>query len=209
MWKYAVAATLAASLLILPACAPKLDPQESCNFVQNGSLQRVSWKKGLPVRLYIHESVASQEYINAIHQAAEEWNLTMGMQAIVIEASKVGGPNVAKKDGYSMIYMQNTWDADKPTEQARTTIYWTGSRITEADVRINAKNFKFFTGTEPNHSAVHLPSLMVHELGHVLGLAHRAEHGSVMVTTLFSGEIRPRDGQIPEIDKESLRCEYN
>lgn len=206
-WKKTAVAGLAAfSVLFLAACARQMDPEPSCNFVQNGALQRVSWKDDLPLKLYIHESIQRQDFIDAIRNAAQQWNEALGRNAVIIEASRVGGPLNARRDGYSMVYLYSQWDADKPTEQARTTIHWSGDKIYEADIRFNDKNFDFFTDeTGRNFGGVHLESLALHEIGHALGLAHTAQSGSVMVTTLGSGQVRDK---VADIDKTSLTCEY-
>jgi hypothetical protein len=53
---------LAVLLLGAQACSRKLDPQDSCNFVQNPDLQRIAWKTEKPVKLYVHKSVPREAY---------------------------------------------------------------------------------------------------------------------------------------------------
>ncbi|MBK7843247.1 MAG: matrixin family metalloprotease [Bdellovibrionales bacterium] len=105
-----------------------------------------------------------------------------------------------------MIYWLRQWESDRRTEQARTTVYWTGSRIYEADIRVNAQNFLFYNGDGSEiFSGVDLVSLMVHEFGHVLGLSHNEAAASVMATTLASGTLR----RVPsKTDLDSIHCEY-
>lgn len=191
---------------LMQACSRPLPPQESCNFVQNPESQRVSWKQHLPLRLYVHRSVPPEAYA-AIERAVAEYNSDLGggREIFKIEARGVSGDLDPKKDGYSTIYWFDAWDPNKPTEQARTTIYWSGTEIFEADVRINASNFHYNYGTETNFSDVDLDSLLVHELGHALGLAHNVTHGSVMNITLDNGQVRRKLG---EVDMASLKCEY-
>ncbi|NJL25598.1 MAG: matrixin family metalloprotease [Calothrix sp. SM1_5_4] len=191
----------------IQACSRPLSPQESCNFVQNPELQRVAWKRGLPVRLYLHRSVPAEAYA-AIDRAISEYNLRFakdGREMFKIIARGVSGDLAPKKDGYSMIYWFDSWDPNRKTEQARTTIYWSGNEIFEADIRINGAGFSYYFGSEANFSGLDLDSLLVHELGHVLGLAHNGNHGSVMNTTLNNGQERRKLGTI---DESSLKCEY-
>lgn len=199
-------AALVASAALMQACSRPLPPQQSCNFVQNPELQRVSWHGRLPVRLYLHKSVPSDAY-QAIDRAITEYNATLGggQEVFKVEARGVDGALDPQRDGYSMIYWFDTWDANKPTEQARTTIYWSGSEIFEADMRINAHNFTFNYGTETSFGNVDLDSLVLHELGHVLGLAHNPATGSVMNVTLDNGQVRRKLGNV---DMSSLKCEY-
>lgn len=191
---------------IAVSCTRKINPEESCGFVQNSELQRVSWGRETPIRLYVHQSVPSQ-YYSAITRAINQWNEQAHKELLKIEAWGVTGHNNPVRDGYSIIYWMNTWDADKPNEQARTTIYWTGNQIYEADMRLNAKNFQFYglEATTPTIVGVDLESLVVHELGHVLGLGHVATIGSVMVPSLANGVDRREPGAT---DIQSLKCEY-
>ena len=115
--------------------------------------------------------------------------------------SSTAGP---AQDGISTIYWMEEWDPNRPLEQARTTIFWEDDRIVEADMRLNKKNFSFYTDEFPR-GAVHLESLVVHELGHVLGLKHNEGGGSVMHPILASYTVRDEIGD-PDVD--SLRCEY-
>ena len=72
-------------------------------------------------------------------------------------------------------------------------------------MRVNADTFKYYEGEDTNFTNVDLQSLIVHELGHVLGLAHNATTGSVMNITLEDGQDRRKLGVV---DLASLKCEY-
>ncbi len=193
---------IGASLLI-QACGKDVAPEPSCDFVQNSRLQRVSWK-GQIAKMYIHSSVP-QEYHSVIRSAADVWNSEVGVDVISIE-TVVGGQGKPTQDGYNIIYWMNTWDAKKKSEQARTTIYWKGSHIYEADIRINDKNHNFSLTKNAESGKVDFYSLMVHEMGHVLGLAHiEPEAQSVMHAYLSNGTERR---SLFEKDQSTLKCEY-
>ncbi len=192
--------------LLTQACSRPQSPEVPCNFVQNPEQQRVSWKKRGPVKLYLHESVPVSAYA-AIDRAVAEYNVRLGggHEIFKIIARGASGDLNPRKDGYSMLYWFNTWDPSRSTEQARTTIYWSGTEIFEADIRINAADFSYHLGENSDFAGVDLTSLVVHELGHVLGLGHNVSHGSVMNITLDHGQDRRKLG---DEDLASLKCEY-
>lgn len=188
----------------LQACAVKPAPESSCNFVQNSEQQRVSWGSQVPVVLFVDSSVPN-EYMQDIKSAVEIWNLKVGREVL-----KLGGYVDSKganpaQDGSNIIYYRQTWEADRPFEQARTTVYWAGDRIYEADVRLNAHDFRFSSGLNVAGGQVDMESLLVHEFGHVLGLAHSTTPQSVMARTLPDATIRRA---LSTSDEESIRCEY-
>lgn len=188
----------------LQACAPKYQDEPDCGFVQNVYGERISWQSNVPVTLYIHSSFPSQFY-PALENAIRNWETTMGRPLFRIGAYGItsSGP---RQDGHNVIYWMNTWEANKASEQARTSVYWVQDEIKEADIRINDKNFNFYLDApmlaSPN---VHLESLLIHELGHVLGLKHKDDSYSVMATYLAS--LTPRT-QIGSEDRTNLSCEY-
>ncbi len=205
--KFAAICILSISIALFnQACQRKLPAEASCNFVQNPELQRVSWGSHLPLNLYVHSSVPKTAYA-ALDRAVNEYNVKLGggREIFKIVARGASGALEPKRDGYSMIYWFESWDSTRRSEQARTTIYWTGSEIFEADIRINAANFSYTTGENVNSTEVDLTSLLVHELGHALGLAHTATHGSVMNFSLDEGQDRRK---LSESDLASLKCEY-
>jgi poly(3-hydroxybutyrate) depolymerase len=188
--------------LSLQACGVKPAPEESCNFVQNADMQRVSWGGGTPVVMYIDESVPAV-YRDAVKRAAATWNNDIGREVIKIGGvTKMNGPS---QDGANVIYFLDAWEAERTNEQARTTVYWAGTRIYEADIRVNNRDFNFFWGSDPVSGRVDIESLILHEMGHVLGLGHSVTAKSVMAKSLPSATLR-RD--LSADDLSSIRCEY-
>jgi hypothetical protein len=199
----------------LQGCAPK--PQDDCGFVQNVYGERISWKGEVPVTMYLHESVP-QEHVAVIEAAAATWQDATGKRLInIVTDKRVYGAINPQKDGRNIIYYFNTWETDKKAEQARTSIYWVGDQIKETDMRINAAKdmsgtpyFKYYwnqpgVGTSSVVNAVNIEALVIHEMGHVLGLKHKDTSNSVMATYLANNVDRVN---IPETDRSALQCEY-
>jgi hypothetical protein len=189
--------------LSIQACAPKYKAQDDCHFVQNVYGERISWKKNVPVTLFVHSSFPAK-YMGAIESAMKDWEDRIGHPLFKLGGT-TGGPLEPRQDGASVIYWMSAWEADRASEQARTSVYWVGDEIREADIRINDKNFDFFWNDESSSGKVHIESLLIHELGHVLGLKHNDTSPSVMGTFLASGTKRDK---IPDGDMDALKCEY-
>ena len=198
IWKFFALVLIGFGLI---GCS-KPKSEDSCGFVQNVYGERVSWKENLPVRMWLHTSVPA-EFEPSIRMAAETWNRALGKNAIIIEMQKVGG-SAAGRDGQNVIYFMNQWERDKGSEQGRTSLYWVGDLIQEADIRINDYNYNFY-GSSPMPGHVSMESLALHELGHVLGLKHEDASPSVMATYLRTNQER---NELQQSDSESLKCEY-
>lgn len=201
------------SIFTIQACAPKSQPD--CGFVQNVYGERISWKSDAPVTMQIHTSVP-ESMIPAIQAAAETWEKTAGRKLFnIVTSPRYTGPIVPHQDGVNVIYFMNSWEANMGSEQARTSVYWVGDLIKEADMRINAADFGFYWKGETltkaakseraSSAPVNIEALVLHELGHVLGLKHKDNQGSVMATYLASGDDRTH---LAVADQKDLQCEY-
>ncbi len=194
---------LIVTLIFICACnRPK--SEKDCNFVKNIYGQRVSLGTNMPITLRINKSIPF-EYHDIIYKAAQKWESSLGKHLFNIDPNIDYGPIEPRQDGVSIIYMMNTWESNKTNEQGRTRDYFMGNKIMEADILLNNKNFNFYIDTPLNKDDVHLESLFIHELGHVLGLKHNDTDGSVMRTYLKSSIERI---DITDVDLNSLRCEY-
>lgn len=188
-------------LVLIQACAPKA--QDDCGFIQNVYGERVSWKSSVPITLELHESVPEQ-YLPAIISAVEVWERNAGRKLFNMNlASRVKGPQLPQKDGRNIIYFMNQWEENRLKEQGRTNLYSVGDEIREADIRINSTGkYTFYIDQGPG---VNMEALMIHEVGHLLGLKHRDDGSSVMATYLADNTDRIALGSG---DTASLSCEY-
>ncbi|MGZ3774224.1 MAG: matrixin family metalloprotease [Pseudobdellovibrionaceae bacterium] len=213
MWKWLGTVMVLAFIITIQACAPK--SQQDCGFVQNTYGERIAWKNDVPVTMQIHTSVPDS-MIPAIQAAAETWEKTAGRKLFnIVTSPRYSGPVAPHQDGVNVIYFMTAWEANMSSEQARTSVYWIGDLIKEADLRINAADFGFYwrgqtltQASKANRSSsapVNVEALVLHELGHVLGLKHRDGVGSVMATYLASGDDRVH---LAASDQTDLKCEY-
>lgn len=211
--KWLGTAAVLISILTLQACAPK--SQEDCGFVQNVYGERISWKSDVPVTMYIHASVPDS-MVQAIQVAAETWDKTVGRKIFnIIAYPKLTGPINPHQDGKNVIYLMDNWEANRSSEQGRTSVYWIGDLIKEADIRLNAADFGYYWRGQTlskaskvdrqNSGPVNVEALVLHEMGHVLGLKHKDSDGSVMATYLAAGDDRTN---LAGTDSASLQCEY-
>jgi hypothetical protein len=199
-----IAASLICMSLFTQGCGRHAVNEPACGFVQNVYGERVSWKSTAPVELYVHESFPTSMY-PALENAMKDWEIALGRPVFHIAAYGVQKPAQPAQDGMSVIYWLSAWESNKASEQARTSVYWNGDRIGEADIRLNAKDYRFYLDFPHSYGDVHLESLLVHELGHVLGLKHRDDGGSVMATYLASQTVR---NNIAPVDLSDISCEY-
>lgn len=205
-------------LIIFALCAcergPTLGPaddnylatasQTDCGFVQNSYGQRVSWKKNIPVTLKIHPTFPA-EYEDTLKKAAQHWNDVAGMTLINFAMAEAGSPNKAEKNFISTVHWLQEWPEAQRNLQALTNLYWQGNALYESDVIVDAKYFNFFVDKPVNSNDIHLESLLIHELGHVLGLKHRSTVPSVMWATLQGSAVR---SDLTDADRETIKCEY-
>lgn len=176
--------------------------QEDCGYVQNNYGQRVSWKKNFPVKIYMDPGFP-EEYVPVLKSAASRWEAVV--QHPLFQFERATNPSAIAWDGKNVLYWQNPWDGENYKNEGITSLSWYRNQVMEADIRINAANYQYFVNESAGTLTLHLESLLVHELGHFLGLKH-LKSSSVMLEILDYGIKR----EIPtEEDKAHLLCEYN
>lgn len=209
---------LISTFLIFTGCnkeGPSLGPgdqnvlasaaQEDCGFVRNSYGERVSWKKDIPLTLNIYNDYPA-DYVDALEKAAAHWNDAAGMTLLRFAHHNTAQPvHTGKKDGANNVLWMHEWAENTSRLQGVTNLYWKSNQLLEADVLVNDKNFNFFIENPISPSEVHLESLLLHELGHTLGLKHRSTVPSVMWAILNGGVKR---NELTEADRTTLKCEY-
>lgn len=195
--------SLAVLLLALINCG-RPDPEESCGFVQNSDGQRVSWAGRTPVPLYADATVPDQ-FIGALKAAITTWEDGALGKDLFDYKGFVATDETPQQDHKNIVYWQPEWLGSSSRQQATTLIFWSGAVITEGDISINAQNFTYGFGTDIDFHELDFESLVLHELGHLLGLKHHDGEGSVMNESLHNGTKRRK---LSGDDVAHLRCEY-
>ena len=160
----------------------------------------MSWKDQTPISMYFDAEFPTQ-YYQDVQAAVTTWQNATGHKVFNIVGTLP--PSTPSQDGRSIIYWLSDWDQNVSNQQANTTIYWVENQIVEADLKVNNQNFTY--SEDPNYQQVDIQSLVLHELGHVLGLKHNTVDPSVMAPSLAYG-LQRRD--LFSTDLASMKCEY-
>jgi len=181
------------------------------------------WTKNLPVRFRVSDEMP--EAVSAqLRRAMHTWEVAAGKQMFVFDGVEQRKGSSFKdlyeplNDNQNSHYFDFNWDkaTGKPASVLATTIWENDPKdpasIVKGDIRYNAESYIFGDAirdfSEGKRTIVDMESLALHEVGHLLGLAHvheKEDRYSVMNPSLFIGEgmmtRRLSDGDIERIRK--------
>lgn len=199
-----------AFLLVLTGCSsqhgPRLAeaPEPACGFFQSLAGYRVSWDSRTPVQLHV-SSNWPDKFKSTVEKAAKIWNSANNKAFLNLNFASAAVGTSPSTEGLNGLYWMTTWSETRATEQGVTSLRFKVSHVTEADIRVNSKYFSYYDEEMEWTGQVHLTSLLVHEFGHFLGLAHQTESKSVMYPYLPANTNR---SSLFDFELDALKCEY-
>jgi hypothetical protein len=172
--------------------------------------------ESLPLVIKIPYSLAIYE--NEILRAGDRWSEALGQTVFVFEFDafedySLGSSTETLDDDFFALFKQESWNFSNMGGGvlAYTSSLSRGYNIIHADIIFNFDNFNFANHDYPpagvGENYVDFESVLVHELGHFLGLGHTSldDYESVMLPTIRKGEARRN---LSNGDIEKIRSLY-
>jgi len=160
------------------------------------------WTK-LPIHFRVgHDLTPLQQ--KGLTNAMKMWEVAVGKKLFVFEGVHAGVTGDTFKDLYSSLddnvnghYRDDHWDKTGKEKQVLATTIWdngsTTDKIVTADIRFNTHYYDITDAlvaksVDGDREIVDMETLALHELGHLLGLAHiRNDSYSIMSPSLYIG----------------------
>lgn len=193
--------------------SPEVEPV--CNRLYNKSPRgrRISWKGAIPIRMNFDPEFPP-EFVPVVVAAADTWNKAYGGTLFQILGIRKGTSLPALDRQNTIYFMRKTdtryaalkahFDDDRAVAITNTMVR--GNRILDADMIFDGSR-RVFSTSRLRVNSFDVEGIALHELGHVLGLAHNSDNP---MSTMFDGVssigVSVRD--LDPVSSQMLDCEY-
>ncbi|MBI4816821.1 MAG: matrixin family metalloprotease [Deltaproteobacteria bacterium] len=148
------------------------DPAASAPIVWESNVEVTIHSAGLA-------EITDESDVVAVRSALEAWSAPACTSFRFLDGGTDASASRSNDDGVNrVVFVESDWPGAANGATATTLRRRSGGRWVEADVLINGQDFTWSTNGDVH--ARDLQSIVVHELGHVLGLQHSADPESTM-----------------------------
>lgn len=148
-----------------------------------------------------------EEFFPAIQSAMDTWNRALGREFFAFtgrQSDSVSNESPSPESKDNLILLMKRWPKELSERQAKTEMTTLGGKTIAASIVFNSKDHTFSVTAEKD--TVDFESVLIHELGHILGLDHTTDTDSVMYPKL-AAETKRR--KLTRLEIQKLSCIYD